>query len=316
MKKKVILTCVPKSYELDYLKIIKWSWIDIAIVKVESEYDFNDEKYTQLCSYKPAIIDVNYARKYQEPGTDALVLGWGHKEKWRKPEDVSNYNQDTLNYAPIMLQNKEKCTEAYKDIERMNILIDNYMICADGKGNINAKGEQILKGKPEADGCATNPENLKGILDDSCEKPFQNKDPSIVLLNARKNNSDDNISQLDTRRNDDGATGICQNDHGGPLVTWVGTHEVLIGVASVFRVDSNSQCTGPYLFTSTECNGAFIGCILNQTVARRTGVCDQSPIERGFDIIEKSISWKGHPEGPAQNELLKMRPQVPITHFG
>lgn len=53
-----------------------------------------------------------------------------------------------------------------------------------------------------------------------------------------------------------------QNDHGGPLVTWVGSHEVLIGVASVFKVDNDYKCVGPYLYTSTQCNGAFLSCIL------------------------------------------------------
>lgn len=55
-----------------------------------------------------------------------------------------------------------------------------------------------------------------------------------------------------------------QNDHGGPLITWVGSQEVLIGAASVFLVKNNSMCTGPYLYTSTQCNGAFLGCILGE----------------------------------------------------
>lgn len=52
-----------------------------------------------------------------------------------------------------------------------------------------------------------------------------------------------------------------QNDHGGPLITWVGGREILIGVASVFMLRDDS-CVGPYLYTSTNCNGLFLGCIL------------------------------------------------------
>ena len=56
-----------------------------------------------------------------------------------------------------------------------------------------------------------------------------------------------------------------QNDHGGPLVTWVGAHEVLIGVASVFKVSEDFKCIGPFLYTSTQCNGAFLDCILTRS---------------------------------------------------
>ncbi|CAG9794810.1 unnamed protein product [Diatraea saccharalis] len=170
-KKKVVYTCVPKAYEFDYAKIEKWAYIDIAVVKVESEFNFDGEKF-KYCTYKPKAIEINFDPKYQEPNRDSIVFGWGHAEKWRK------------------------------------------------------------------------------------------------------------------------------NDHGGSLVTWVGTREVLIGVASVFRVTSDSNCAGPYLYTSTQCNGIFLDCMINANeVKSRKAICDKPPIEKGFDTIERHISWKNHPDG-------------------
>lgn len=69
------------DYELIYETLEKWSFIDIAVVKVESPYNFEDTAYG--CSYTPQAIKINYETKYQEPGIDAVVFGWGHKEKWR-----------------------------------------------------------------------------------------------------------------------------------------------------------------------------------------------------------------------------------------
>lgn len=81
-------------YELDYARLERWSLIDIAVVRVESSFDFNDEKYVTHCSYKPSMILVNYDTKYQEPGIDAIVMGWGHRTKWRKVNFVY------FNYVP------------------------------------------------------------------------------------------------------------------------------------------------------------------------------------------------------------------------
>lgn len=78
------------AYHLVYDKIEKWSYIDIAAVKVESPYDFTLTQPISECSghsepkaWAPKNIKINYEIKFQNPGIDALVLGWGHKSKWR-----------------------------------------------------------------------------------------------------------------------------------------------------------------------------------------------------------------------------------------
>ncbi|KAG6449883.1 hypothetical protein O3G_MSEX006290 [Manduca sexta] len=314
-KKKIVLTCVPKAYELDYTKVSVWSYIDIAVVKTESAIQFNDEKYTKFCSYSPAAIPVNYESRYQDPGTDAVVYGWGHKEIYRKPHDAEDYNQKTLQYAPQLLQEKSVCKKVYKGYN-MDLVIDKYMLCTMEGGNVDEKGDLIGKSKPVlVDGCVTKRQRLMGAGGISCEEneemPEYIQDP-IIFDATRRNGSQTNETYTSTRRH-----GICQNDHGGPLVRWIGNREVLIGVASVFRVNNKSQCVGPFLFTSTQCNGKFLDCVLNEDgeSLRRNLYCDEPPSVRGFDMIRRTISWMDHPEGPAENEI-QMRPQIPLRNYG
>lgn len=72
------------DYEINYTNVEKWIFIDIALVKVESEYDLKDTTFKTLCSYIPTTIDINYWEKFQKPNTSALVYGWGHLESWRQ----------------------------------------------------------------------------------------------------------------------------------------------------------------------------------------------------------------------------------------
>ncbi|CAH1641528.1 unnamed protein product [Spodoptera littoralis] len=323
------------AYELKYEEIEKWSYIDIAVVKVESPYDFADKTFEEKCSYIPAPIIINYEMKYQEPGVDAIVLGWGHRAKWRQQLDPKDYNQEKLNYAPTLIQNKEDCKKEYEVYKGMDQIIDNYMICTFEKGNINDAGETIVKSPPTAQGCLPKSSRLRGYEGASCESANPPDQEMLLVENTRKDNvvlknmtakvrvnlkpdvvndeivngsrvEKDSLNVSNSRRMNTRRHGICQNDHGGPLVTWVGSHEVLIGVASVFKITEDLDCIGPYLFTSTQCNGAFLDCILrsdsNVTPQMRRVICNNIT-NNGFKLIERHISWKNHPDGPAENEI-------------
>nr|XP_021191519.2 uncharacterized protein LOC110377139 [Helicoverpa armigera] len=305
-KKKVIYTCIPMRYDLKYDKIEKWSFIDIALVKVESPYDFSDESYKEVCSYIPAAIPINYETRFQNPGTDGLVFGWGHTEIWRKPGDTRNYNQEVLRYAPVKILDKQKCKTSYASIANMNDVIDQFMICSEERGEMDENGNVDMNGPnqaPKMDGCGGRQLSADVLTIDEilCE---ENR------LSLRSNQSSSFSSNKNgtvfnqTRR---AGAGICQNDHGGPLITWVGANEVLIGVASVFQVDDDSNCMGPFLYTSTQCNGAFLDCILagSSSTGLNGGrsICDLPPIQRGYDTFERFISWINHPAGAAENEF-------------
>ncbi|KPJ05210.1 hypothetical protein RR46_04047 [Papilio xuthus] len=346
-KRKVVYTCVPRAYEFDYANIEKWSAIDIGIAKIDSEFAF-EKGY---CDYDPAPIPINYDPKFQEPGTDAIVIGWGHSEIWKQfRAHQSNLNNNTIDallsissktpthpgpqilktrpksvgaqwprprintspthpdegptmgsklvgaatgrtypgdderllqrephYASVSITNKKKCKEGYSDIPELQDIIEKYMICTIGAGNLDNQGNIMTTLKPESEGCPQS--NSKG----ECRRSLNG---NITL--------DSVADHVPTRRH-----GICQNDHGGPLVTWIGGREYLIGVASVFRVNNESKCEGPYLFTSTQCNGAFLNCILNpeKKSRRANSICDMPAKERGFEMIHRHISWTNHPDG-------------------
>ncbi|CAH1641525.1 unnamed protein product [Spodoptera littoralis] len=334
MKKKVIYTCYPEGYEIRYERLDKWALIDIGVVKVESPYDFTDESYKTTCSYVPTVIPVSYEARYQEPGTDAIVFGWGHLVKWRKGSDARNHNQEKLNYAPVMIIDKEECKKHYTDYENMTEVIDKYMICTYGPGNIDDRGDPVEPGKPEHDGCKPKEKNKETCKNKDNAESRRFIEMTNLPLNETEtkkekqtNSKQVNVSNetpfinetiirkrplvygIDGRRH-----GICQNDHGGPLVTWVGTHEILIGIASVFKVSEDSECVGPFLYTSTQCNGAFLDCILTtdklvipikkKKSNTRRAVCRKRPEDEGHPTVERHISWLYHPAGAAENEKI------------
>ncbi|XP_026322999.1 uncharacterized protein LOC113232471 [Hyposmocoma kahamanoa] len=383
-KKKIVFTCVPKEYNFDYAKFENWANIDIALAKVESPYNFEKE-ISSSCTWVPLTIEISYNFKHMEPGTDAYVLGWGSSSTWRSVNDTNDYNTDFLQYSPVLIQSKQQCKKYYQALPSLLEVIDKYMICSMGGGNLDDVGRIINKTPPSGNGCLPNmnmctPGEVDSYYDtkpDSyayihhqARKSMPGDDPNInsinessamyssysytfthMNLNDKVNHSrsekniqnEDNIVNnspfvtIPTRRH-----GICQNDHGGPLITWVGGKEILIGVASVFLL-RNKSCIGPYLYTSTNCNGAFLSCILktaekeyslryldedgipkpyNANVPEwfNPAVCSMTPRQRGFDIDRRTISWIGHPDGPAANELVPEveffeRQQIPLYNF-
>ncbi|XP_063369353.1 uncharacterized protein LOC134657720 [Cydia amplana] len=277
-KRKIVFKCLPVDYQFDYPRVERWANIDLALVKVEKPYNFNDRSYLDHCSYIPNKIDINYDIKLQEPGTDAIVFGWGHLQKWREVRlfnnfpcsgcgfvnDTLDYNQDSLLYGPVKLASKEDCMDAF-DSETFRSIIEKYMICSLDAGKLDDAGD---------------------IIGDSAEDKTFVRDcgPGALRVGGK-------------------------NDHGGPIITWRGPKEVLIGIASVFKVDDRTQdCVPPFLYTSTHCNGEFIHCLMNTAENGNMGEedtrrCDALAKQRGFNIIRRTISWIGHPDGPAYNEI-------------
>lgn len=70
------------GYNFDYSKYENWANIDIALAKVESPYNF-DEKLSSACTWVPQSVEISYNFRHMQPGTDAIVLGWGSSSSWR-----------------------------------------------------------------------------------------------------------------------------------------------------------------------------------------------------------------------------------------
>ncbi|XP_013165480.1 PREDICTED: uncharacterized protein LOC106116265 [Papilio xuthus] len=275
--KKILQTCTPRAYEFNYAKVHKWAGMDIGIACTGSPFAIKNG----YCSYSPEPIPINFNPKYGAEGIDAIVLGWGHFTFWREPINKDRGLKKDLYYAPVSIMNKEKCMEYYKDFPEFQEVIRKYMICTFGKGNLDITGRLITTIRPKYERCGK-------TEDGECREN----------LESQLNVETPNTTEFETTRRQ----GICQNDHGGPLVTWIGGKEYLIGIASVFRVNKTT-CVGPFLFTSTHCNGAFLHCFFNK---RRSGedpsVCDVYANEQGFEMIYRNISWNEHPDGYADNE--------------
>ncbi|KAJ8709670.1 hypothetical protein PYW08_009674 [Mythimna loreyi] len=297
-KKKVIYFCFPESTQIKSVNVTKNRRIDIALARVESAYNLSDITFKILCSYQPTIIPINYEKRFQEPGNDAMVLGWGHKDYYRNPLDKQNYNQKRLRYAPVKIAKNSICKKHYARYPFLNETIDKFMICTMEDGGLNEDGNIIitLPSSPLVE-C----EVLRLSIRDNVRcNAFRARNRAVMESNEMSHVSESKISNKShtnhTSRSRRPSSGFCQNDHGGPLVTWVGSKEVLIGIASLFRVSNGSKCMGPYLFTSTQQNSIFIDCILTRNSnfsynASRRSSCDTPPNQRGFRIVEKYVSW-------------------------
>ncbi|XP_026323004.1 uncharacterized protein LOC113232476 [Hyposmocoma kahamanoa] len=88
--------------------------------------------------------------------------------------------------------------------------------------------------------------------------------------------------------------GICQNDQGGPLVTWIGGRETVIGVASAFLVTTKMECKGPFIFASTACSSKLILCVMRSKLRRSAADCDQVAQESGQRVVETVIDWENN----------------------
>ncbi|VVD00265.1 unnamed protein product [Leptidea sinapis] len=218
-RKRIMYICIPRNYELEYGKLEKWSLIDIALVKVEVPYNFEDDAYTRFCSYKPTTIPINYSQDYQF-NTDVIIMGWGHTERYREKGDLTDYNQKKLHVGSTRILAHERCTPYFD--KKMHKVIQKYMICTNDSGSIDETGHVMDGINVElVDGCYWKKTLLNGEEHLECQGVSGLDDENNRRLMINKTSSRT------------GRVGICQNDHGGPLVTWKGTRELLIGVASV-----------------------------------------------------------------------------------
>ncbi|XP_063834421.1 uncharacterized protein LOC135083646 [Ostrinia nubilalis] len=261
-KQKVIRTCVPKN----------WMYLDIGFAIVEKPYNFSDLTYRFYCSYVPTPIKINMDPKYVTIGTNAMVYGWGHILDKSEPYNLQDRNTEYLYSARTKITEKKVCYDAYGHENVTNIIMD-YMICCKGRGLLNEYGNPDEADPEFADGRSRR--NMKNSTNNFI-KPSRNKN----LYNGTNN-------LFYSRKQ-----GICQNDHGTPLVTWIGREEYVLGVACTSLIRSTFKCLSPYLYTSTQCTSRFIRCAMlgyGQTPMRR--MCDDLVKEEGYEIFETKIDW-------------------------
>ncbi|CAH1641521.1 unnamed protein product [Spodoptera littoralis] len=266
-KKRIIA----RAYQRDINRTLSqknWNSRDISLAKVESPYDFRDPVYTRHCSYMPGSIKVNFNRDFEMPGTEVITYGWGHKNFIRQEGDLKDHNAKFVNYASTIVIDKELCKKMLVGHSDIQLNVEYFLICTSGEGALDEGGK--MNNGP------VTPKTFNG----STPGIYQ----SVLSLDNLVTHKTNHTDFTNLRRH-----GPCQNDHGGPLVTWIGGREYVIGIASGFQVNKKMQCVAPYLYTSTFSNGEFIYCLLRNT--RRSTLCDVQPERKGYEIVEEEINW-------------------------
>ncbi|XP_026729226.1 uncharacterized protein LOC113494906 [Trichoplusia ni] len=279
-KKRIVTKVIPKDYDFT-----QWIKNDLGVGIVNKPYDFTDQIYKLICTHMPVSIDINYEVNYEKENINAVAYGWGSSVA-RKPGSLTEINRRYMKEGQTVIVKQDVCTS------RMDIKIESNVLCAYGPGILASDGRDVAPqlslvdrrfnldedDKEECfDGetfkenrCA---ENQKGIN----KTDYQNKNKSVFNFTAN------------FRRQffQDAGSGICENDHGGPLVSWVGQTEILIGVAMNSLYTSSNNCAGPFLYTSTARSRQLLNCLLNSESESMRHRCKQNNIS--MLIIE--VQW-------------------------
>ncbi|CAH0597749.1 unnamed protein product [Chrysodeixis includens] len=282
----------------DYTNTTQWMALDIGVATVEKPYDFEDISFKIYCSYVPTTIQINYNTHLDDMvGTNVVALGWG-RDRGGMATDVVDRNSDTLREASMKIKEKEYCIKKFQG-NAVTEMIEKYMICAHGKGLLDGEGFFIEDNTDKkSDKCVGSAKRrtiggeLDECLDDNNRRRFRSvKAVENNTVRIEENKDLQKIKRQNATKLKPGQAtrrqGICQNDHGGPLITWVGSTELLIGVAVNSLYDENFECVGPYLFTSTSVAGQIVRCLLaNEQQTLRN--CQEAENE-GYVIFEQYV---------------------------
>ncbi|KAG6449900.1 hypothetical protein O3G_MSEX006279 [Manduca sexta] len=282
LKKKVVAWCRDTDFSMKIDWIDWWNWNNVGLARVESPYDFLDRSYLLHCSYIPTYINVNYHKEFQRPGRDVVTLGWGSSQYYRPEGDLKDYNEKTLLYGSSVIITKEECHPGYKPHGgKFDKHINKHWICIiQLHGRLDVDGNIVRTFSHPVESCNEKHKLRNAMVPEECvdTKSFRRFNKYNTTLN------NETFYILPSRR-----AGICQNDHGGPLVTWIGKQPYVIGVATAFLVDESMRCRGPYTFSSTYCHSRIIHCSMRAQItwwARRTDYCGPR------SYYEQKLSWE------------------------
>ncbi|KAJ0170839.1 hypothetical protein K1T71_013611 [Dendrolimus kikuchii] len=298
--KKAIWKCVPKNYVFDGHENdnIRWMNNDIAVVKVEDGFDFT--RRIRGCDFIPKPICYNnQSQTLENAGSTVSIAGWGTTARYNDWVNRRKENQQNLLEAHVEIITKNRCKRRWGS--RYHNIIDNYMICTKDIGQTMSEicNEKYVDCQDIA---YSDEEDMRR---DAHVTKLEKVPTNLLMHSAHHNTSfsiDGNSSIAAGRKsyssNADG--GFCENDHGGPLVYGSGVNSVVIGVISACLVkERTNKCYGPFLYTSIYKNRQFISCAIYKDVEPKC----RRQFRSGITHVEKALSWKNHPDGPAKNEL-------------
>ncbi|KAG6449867.1 uncharacterized protein LOC115443361 [Manduca sexta] len=289
--KKAIWKCVPKNYVFDGHENdnIRWMNNDIAVVKVEEGFDFT--RRIRGCDFIPKPICYNnQSQTLENPGTVGTIAGWGSTSRYNEWVNRRKENQQNLLEASVEIITKTRCKRRWGS--RYHNIIDNYMICTKDIGQTMSE----ICNEKYVDCQDIN------YSDEEDMRRSEKIPTNLVMHSAYHNETGGNSSIREPFRRYVSQTdgGFCENDHGGPLVYGTGVNSIVIGVISACLVkERTNKCYGPFLYTSVYKNRQFISCAIYKDVEPKC----RRQFRSGVTHVEKVLSWKSHPDGPAKNEL-------------
>ncbi|XP_050357612.1 uncharacterized protein LOC126778192 [Nymphalis io] len=283
--KKAVWKCIPRNYVFDGHENdnIRWMNNDIAIVKVEDEFDFT--RRIRGCDFIPKPICYNnQSSTYENPDNRAIIAGWGTTEKYndwvnRRSQSITQELLETT----VVLISKKHCKRRWGS--RYHNIIDNYMICSK---DINTELSDVCNDKYV--------ECTDIMYSDEDEGTRRILNPEKLVLHSAFHN--------ESGRRQTSGGGFCENDHGGPLIYGEGSNAMVIGIISACLVkERTNKCYGPFLYTSVYKNRVLINCAIYKDVR---GDCSKL-FRSSKSYREEHMNWSDHPDGPAMHEVAKMR---------
>ncbi|CAB3219721.1 unnamed protein product [Arctia plantaginis] len=228
-----------------------WAYNDLAIARLETAYDFNNQAFTEKCSYQPTVA--NYKYRVLQPGTDVVVYGWG-SNRYHKPENISfDINQDYLMATTTKVIALDECDQSYAH----SISNDGRpRFCTDGESSLDIYGEPT--GTRRANVTYTS-RNRTQVY-------------ALDVLGVHRNKT---IALRKSLYKTGRRHGPCQNDHGGPISTWERGEEIVVGIVTGYLVNRDMECVGPYIYSLLHYFHRFIACTqqkLNKQGAVRSDV--------------------------------------------
>ncbi|CAG9569288.1 unnamed protein product [Danaus chrysippus] len=285
--KKAIWKCVPKNYVFDGHENdnIRWMNNDIAVVKIEDGFDFS--RRVRGCDFVPKPICYNnQSQTLENPGTVVSIAGWGTTSRYNDWVNRRKDNQQNLLETHVEIIPKNRCKRRWG--ARYHNIIENYMICTKDIGQTMS---EICNEK------YVDCQDISYSDEDDARRDTRIQKKDKVPTNLSMHSAYHNDSRRFTSQADGG---FCENDHGGPLVYGTGVNSVAIGIISACLVkERTNKCYGPFLYTSIYKNRQFISCAIYKDVEPKC----RRQFRSGVTHVEKVLSWKNHPDGPAKNEL-------------
>ncbi|KAJ2940581.1 hypothetical protein O0L34_g6521 [Tuta absoluta] len=316
--KKAVWKCIPRNYVFDGHENdnIRWMNNDIAVVKLEDEFDFT--RRVRGCDFVPRPVCYNNeSMSREEPGTALVAAGWGSTERYndwvntRKGMSLGQHmasrrheeDQQNLLQAPVYIMHKHECKKRWG--KRYYNIIQNYMICTE---DFSSDLSEICAEKYVDchEIVATDSDDVEDEALNKRSRRYPQPGEEFPIHSSHHNYSSH-------RRMADGG-GFCENDHGGPLVHGTGISSVVVGIISACLVkEKTNKCYGPFLYTSVYKNRVLLNCAIYKIAGQD---CNKF-FRAGSTHTEVVMSWNDHPDGPAKTEVpavgRRKDEELPIT---